>query len=423
MWWRRLIHRLKLLILSLIFLVIIAPNWPAFGDEAYQLEALVGLRQYDFLVWELQALAAKAQAVLARDQRYLDESTRRQIVLDYLDSIQEMNRLEWQIGQIYSNPDIADPDTVSADIQRELANMKVTTNQIQPFAEAILQDHVADVLREEQFALLEQTWPPVLMHMTPLPTILMVSPRDRIERIYGIPLVHGLTVPEQEALETAVFQELNLSALVVPIGGLGLYPSMIMESSSINWLAEVTAHEWAHVWMGPYPISLQYLTDPAVRTMNETTAAIAGKDIGPKVIARYYPEYVLSSPPASAPIPDPEPDSPPSFDFRAEMAETRVKTDELLLAGEIEAAEAYMETRRRLFVVNGFNIRKINQAYFSFYGAYADEPGAAGVDPIGPLVQEVRSLTPTLRAFLETMVPVNSIEELRTVVESLKAQS
>ncbi|MEJ2748739.1 MAG: hypothetical protein P8183_12670 [Anaerolineae bacterium] len=332
-----------------------------------------------------------------------------------------MSQLEGQIKQIYVNPDIINPATTSAGLEAELEQKQAELGDIQPFAEAIVQDQVSTMLDDEGFSLLGQTWPPVMMHMTPLPTILIVSPRDHIERIYGIPLVHGLSIPEQEALETAVFDKLNLSALVVPIGGLGLYPSMIMETSSINWLAEVTAHEWSHIWMGPYPISLYYTADPQVRTMNETTASIVGKEVGQEMIAAFYPDRV-PPPPSDEPAPAPEPDEPPAFDFRAEMARTRTRVDEMLAAGQIEEAEAYMEARRQVFVANGYQIRKLNQAYFAFYGAYADEPGATGADPVGPMVQEARELSPSLRAFLQTMAPVGSFAELQATVDKLKQE-
>ncbi|HRO24702.1 MAG TPA: hypothetical protein PLR07_10460, partial [Promineifilum sp.] len=55
-------------------------------------------------------------------------------------------------------------------------------------------------------------------------------------------------------------------------------------------------------------------------------------------------------------------------------------------------AEDYMEQRRRVFLDNGYNIRKLNQAFFAFYGGYAAEPGgAAGEDPIGPMLREIRA--------------------------------
>ena len=43
---------------------------------------------------------------------------------------------------------------------------------------------------------------------------------------------------------------------------------------------------------------------------------------------------------------------------------------------KIVAAEDYMEQQRRYINSNGYGIRKLNQAYFAFYGAYADSPGA-----------------------------------------------
>ncbi|MCP4427025.1 MAG: hypothetical protein GY803_21250 [Chloroflexi bacterium] len=419
MFWRYLRRSLYFLILTLVFVTAVAPEWPAFGDEAHQLNALVGLRQFDFLVWEARAAAVKAEAALTGDHAYWDAAQRRQIVLDYLELMRDVRRLEGQIEQVYVDPNINDADAVSSDLQTELAQKRAELAQIQPFAEAIVQDQTADILRDEGFAWLGQTSPPVMMHMTPLPTILIVSPRDQVERIYGIPLAHGISIPDRDALETAVFNQLNLSALVVPIGGLGLYPSMIMETGNLNWLAEVTAHEWAHVRMGPYPISLRYETDPQVRTMNETTASIVGKEIGAAVIERYYPELV---PPPPENGPPPAPETPPPFDFRTEMASTRARTDELLAEGKIEEAEAYMEMRRRVFVENGYHIRKLNQAYFAFYGAYADEPGAAGAEPVGPLVREARALSPSLRSFLETMAPIGSFEELEEVVAELSGE-
>ncbi|MFO7678834.1 MAG: hypothetical protein R6X34_02185, partial [Chloroflexota bacterium] len=110
---------------------------------------------------------------------------------------------------------------------------------------------------------------------------------------------------------------------------------------------------------------------------------------------------------------------PPRFDFRAEMAETRRTADAMLAAGDVAGAEAYMEARRRLFVENGYAIRKLNQAYFAFYGAYADEPGAAGDDPIGPTVLAIRAASPSLRDFLRAVAFIGSLEDLEQVAAEM----
>jgi hypothetical protein len=108
---------------------------------------------------------------------------------------------------------------------------------------------------------------------------------------------------------------------------------------------------------------------------------------------------------------------PPAFDFRAEMHETRLTADALLEEGKINEAEAYMEQRRHLFVEIGYKIRKLNQAYFAFHGAYADQPGgAAGVDPVGEAVRSLRAQSSGLDAFLKRIAWVTSFERLQQLV-------
>src|SRR5690606_15462961 len=162
-------------------------------------------------------------------------------------------------------------------------------------------------------------------------------------------LVPGLTTPEKEQIETAVAQSADVSTLIVPLGGIGTFPAMIQESSHINWLAEVTAHEWSHHWMTFYPVGLYYNV-PEVRIINETIASIIDVEIGEQVIARFYPEFVPTPPQTPPPLLAPDPIAPPPFDFNAEIAQTRIQADELLAAGHIEEAEAYMEERRQWFL-------------------------------------------------------------------------
>jgi len=102
------------------------------------------------------------------------------------------------------------------------------------------------------------------------------------------------------------------------------------------------------------------------------------------------------------------------FDFREQMYITRVNADLLLAEGKIEEAEAYMEERRQIFLRNGYLLRKINQAYFAFHGAYADAPGgAAGEDPIGPAVRALRAQSDSLTDFVETIRWITTLEELQ----------
>lgn len=396
-------------------------EWGNFGDDTYKIMAITRGNSFDYLVWEAKAFATKAEAILTNSHTYLDEATRKETVLTAVQLVSEIQQLDAQINQIYVDPHEDDPDAASAELQQMLDAKRTQLAAIQPLAEAIIQDQVSTILVEEGFGVAGQTWPPVIMHMSPLPSLLVMSPRDEIFREKTASLVPGVSTPEKEEMETAVFDNLNMSGLVVPIGGMGTFPAMIMETSSINWLVEVVAHEWSHHWMDFHPIGWNY-NDPRVRVANETVASTIDQEIRDKVIARYYPEFVPPPPPKEIPgtIPKPEPPPAPIFDFNTEMAATRTRVDELLAEGKIEEAEQYMEERRVYFVENGHPIRKLNQAYFAFYGAYADRPGATGSDPTGPMIRDIRDASPNLRTFMDTMAKISSFEDLEAVWESLE---
>lgn len=412
MFWRILQLPFKFLTLACLVGLVLAPEWPAFQDQRYRLNTLVGQRNFDFVIWGAQALTAKVEARLTESAAYLPAATRQQIVLDYLELIGESRRLNSEIEAIYADALTADPRTASAVWQMELAQVRAQMAQQQPLVESILQEQVGAILVEQGFGILGATWPPVEMQMTPLPLILIVSPRQEIRRAYGLPLHPELTTPAKEELETAIYEDLDLSALVVPIGGLGIYPAMIIETTNINFLVDTIAHEWAHHWLTLHPLGIRYGVNNDLRTINETVASILGQEIGEMAIARYYPQFIPSpnSPAASPPAAAADPPAP--FDFRAEMAETRTQVDQLLAEGEVDTAEVYMESRRQVFVENGYQIRKLNQAYFAFYGAYADTPGATGADPIGPAINAIRASSATLREFMDKMSGISRVEEL-----------
>jgi hypothetical protein len=145
--------------------------------------------------------------------------------------------------------------------------------------------------------------------------------------------------------------------------------------------------------------------------MNETTASLLGKTFGRALLERYYPDLV--PPPAPAEASSAPETQPPAFDFNAEMHQTRVEVDRLLADGQVEAAEAYMEARRKLLVEQGYLLRRLNQAYFAFHGAYADSPqSAAGADPVGEAVRELWERSGSPADFLRTMARMNSYDDL-----------
>ncbi len=331
---------------------------------------------------------------------------------------------EQQLRQIYADPNISDRATASQALRGELKQLYAERNSSSRLAEGILESQVNTVVSELGLTLGGQAVPPVLYHSTPLPLALIISPRETIRQDADISLLPDVTVDRQVELEAQVDQALNVSSLVVEIGGVGVYPTMVAQTSNLEWLSEVVSHEWIHNYLTLRPLGMNYLSSPELRIMNETTANIAGKEIGLMVLERYYPELVPPPAPPESPVSDdsseaPAVETPPPFSFNAQMHITRVRVDELLAEDKIEEAEVYMEARRKVFWENGYTwLRKINQAYFAFHGAYADEPqGAAGEDPGGSAVRELRRRSSSLTAFLQQMAWMNSWEDLQAAIK------
>jgi hypothetical protein len=246
---------------------------------------------------------------------------------------------------------------------------------------------------------------------------LVISPRDVIRQDAIISLSPGIPLDQQVALEERVDKALDVSSLVVGIGGVGVYPTMVARTSDLAWLVEVIAHEWIHNYLTMRPLGISYMKNPELRIMNETAAAIAGKEIGQAIVEQYYPE-LLPPPSPQQNAPAAPAAEPPAFNFNKEMHQTRVTVDQLLADGKTAEAEEYMEARRKIFWENGYRwLRKLNQAYFAFHGAYADEAqGPAGADPVGAAVRSLRAQSPTLTDFIKRIAWMNSFEQLQQAV-------
>jgi hypothetical protein len=420
-------QRWRLLLLLTVSSLLLTGQGPPPGLIDTQVKYRVSIEQFDFVGWEVETLWGKLLHGLIAPQRHMDEEARHDFVIDYMDLVSEIQRVEWEIDIVYTDPNVSDPDAESAKLRAKLAKLRAEQQARQPIAEAILEEQIATVLTDAGFGTLGQELPPVSAHFTPLPSLLVVSPRDRIENVFSLSLRHGLDTAEREAAEAQIDAELYVSSLITNIGGLAAYPSMLLESSWLPWVAEVTAHEWTHHYLTLRPLGWNYLESGETRTINETTASIVGKEIGYEVITRYYPEL---PPPELPSLPKPSdeeepreetpPAEPPEFDFRMEMRETRIRVDELLADGKIEEAEAYMEEQRQMFVAEGYVLRKLNQAYFAFHGSYADAPGAAGKDPIGPTVLKFRAHSPDLYAFVSEIAHVTTLAELEVLLAEHK---
>ena len=385
--------------------------------------------EFDYFGWEVDALTQKVNQEIAGVQAYLTDDQRADYVYNYLAKVREEQSLNAQVGNIYANPSVSDPAAASADLRSKRDQALAEINQNEPIAESIVEGQVGSVLRDEGFATLGQVIPPVAAHITQLPEYLVISPRDSIRVVAALNVVN-LTDDQANDLENTIDSNLNVSSIVAPLAGLSLYPSMIIRTSDALELFTTVAHEWCHHYLDFFPLGLNYDT-PETRIINETTAMMFGAEIGREVIARFYkrfPDLMAQLPastptvtptpataqprptpqPTSQPTPSPtstEPDVPPPFDPGATLNNTRITVDFYLWLGRVDLAEAYMRAQREVFADHGIFLRKLNQAFFAFYGGYqsAGGGGAGGSDPTGDAVARLRAHSPNVHAWLEQM--------------------
>lgn len=416
--WRYL--RIAVLVILLALLMGGAAVPPA--GFTSQVRAFTRHYHFDFGTWTVEAIGVKIAGWGLSLQRFLTPEAQSQLVLDYLDQVQRVNSLNAEILAIYTNPSIASPDLYSQPLREVLEEELDLLASLAPLAEAVLQNQLMDILHHGGLSFLGQVIPPSLYQVSEIPQNLVISPRAKIRREMDISLSPAISIDSKTQLEETIFSELDHAALVVPIGGIGTYPTMVMQSSNLIRLTEVIAHEWAHNFLTLRPLGMLYLTSEDVRTINETTATIAGLELGWLIMEKYYPDQIPPgtlppkfdvSPPAAEIELDPD-----IFDFHTEMRLTRIETDRLLAEGDIEGAEAYMEYRRQVFWENGFAIRRLNQAYFAFHGAYGGSPGggAAGEDPVGPAVITLRAQYNELADFINAISWVSSYEALLNLI-------
>lgn len=435
--------------------------------------------EFNYIAWELDALLQKVGQSLFGFDTYASEADEKALVIDYLLLTGEAFTLEQQIEATFAAP----PAPSRQELQRQLDTVNAERHELQPLVEPIIERHVATVLREEGFGALGQVLPPVAFRFVQTPDVLIVSPRTVIRQDFAISL-QALAVAEREQLEERIETvSPDDAAYVTGVGGVGIWPAMVVETRWAAIAYEIVAHEWAHHYLFAFPSGQQYLVRPETRFINETVATVFGNAMALKILERFYADEVAAG---RIWVPDyptlqdftakngqrrNEPETPtivrastanflstlgrntaaqsvldafqryapaayrenlrtPDLltferqDNGVEINRTRITADFLLGLGRVEAAEAVMESRRQLL-----GMRVLNQAWFAFNGGYQAAPGTgAGVaveqvardvtdpsyvgDPIGPAVQELAALAPTLEDFLVSLRSVTTRDEL-----------
>ena len=403
--------------IALTFILLASPDYISPANEfQVRLSTVASQQRFDWSDWLVGAFAGKVADRLRNDSAQLSESERTALVERYFQLAREEEDLRSQLLQKRAGTvKGAELDALEVQLVRKRADKLA----LQPGLEAIIAGRVERAAQSESLAQdlpfnPQIVLPPVAFEYVAPPLLLVMSPHDQISTKASVHLLPGLSLSEIEQVE-AQADALGVVSLVVPVGGIGTYPTMVVENGSYDSTLEIVSHEWTHNYLDIRPLGMHYGDSGLIQAINETTANLVGHELANRVRSLPVPNY--DDDPPAQPRGQPPTADPNQFDYNREMRQTRLTVDALLKDGNVQAAETYMEERRKDFVAHGYALRKLNQAYFAFYGSYADG-GVGAVNPIGGELKRLRKVTGSLRAYLDAISQVSNFEDYRALLKA-----
>ena len=367
------------------------------------IEAAADAHAYSVVSWEIRHLPGKWLYKLGHPLNSRSRAEEEEALRRYFSLTEEIRRLERDSG--------AAERLKAAQDQRSRLE-----NEVEDILEGrltALLEHQGLVINPPLFSEMDLVFPPVDFELDFPPRVLAVSPRDRIQLDRSYLLSPGLDLATAAAIErdaegVPIKEGVGVSALVIATSGVATYPSVVSELAPYESIIEDVIHEWLHQYLAFFPLGRSYFAGSETRTLNETVANLAGRELARLFIERYGSPLPPSSP---------APAAPSDFDFATEMRALRQRVEELLASGQIAAAEGLMKDKRDEFERRGYYIRRINQAYFAFHGSYADAP--ASIDPIGPKLEDLRRRAGSPGEFVRLASQLTSAADLDRLLAGL----
>ncbi len=390
--------------LILLAVVLVSSVFPR-GGLAGQLQPIVKGHLFGAVGWELKSLPP---ALVPHFGRGPDTGPKgSQQVLDYFALLGREWSLRRQIDIARSETGVGDLASLESQLASVVKQVAKQTAGIERIMEKQIRDTLAAQGINNPLVPVRVGFPPLDFALEMPPNVLVVSPRDRSESIEEMTLDPHLSPADRDEIEARV-AALGYSALVTEIGGIGVtFPTLVNNDMGLRDTINTAAEEWLHQYLAFKPLGFLYVLDLTgvrrsydIATMNEGLADMVAQEIGGLVYEKYY------TPLLGPPPPPPKPE----FNFNAAMHEIRVTVDKYLADGQVDRAEQYMETQRQYLLTKGYYIRKLNQAYFAFYGTYAGT--AQSSSPIGAELNTLRSRATTLGAFVDRVAGMTNAAEL-----------
>ena len=403
--------RLRLIIslCVLIFILLTGGCRPVLDFDS-RLNAIVKPYLFSLVKWEFETLPETLDTWFSDSSDGIEDEV--SIVNKYFLLIHTIKNIEQEIEAIKVGNSTADISVLETELMR-LEQQRVSMDEV---VVEIMASQIVSIFAEQDIynpvSDSKAHFPPLLFTLTTPPHLLVISPRDRIDTIREITLQPGITIEEMESIEDES-DILGVSSLVAGLGGIAAYPSIVTNDADLRFVIDTVAEEWLHQYLTFTPLGFRYALDVIgisrnyeIATINETVVGIVSREIGGIVEDKYYNGHEASEIENRV--------SKSGFDFNKEMRGIRKAVDQYLAAGEIERAEEYMEQKRQYLVSKGYYIRKLNQAYFAFHGAYADRP--TSISPIGAELKELRRRSASIKEFLDTAATIKSRQDLQIIL-------
>ena len=408
----------SLLFGTLIYLITVSPISPR-RDFSEGLAVVSRQAAFSIVKWEAGAFLEKAIVAPSRSVTIpADIGDQVQLVRDHYVNVAEIQRRRAERDRLFSeqHTDQTALDEIESQVRLGELSFDRSRNQVEAIIAGQIESSLHDAgIRPGFFEFGGGGWPIPFLRIYPnpffsfqkLPQNLLIAPRERIAIIGSVLVSSDLSSRAIEDLESRT-DRLGVASLVSGIGGLGTYPSMIPDTEPLRRGLDVIAHEWAHHYLAFRPLGRTFFTNYEMRAVNELVADIVGEEIGKRTFETYY-QSTEPAPPPDTPAAPRLRSTTPRPDFGREMRRIRVEVERLLALNDIEGAERYMQAQRAVMTELGWNIRRLNTAYLSFFGAYS-----GGANRQEPPLRDLRQRAGDLSTFLRQIEQVTSIEQLAT---------
>lgn len=244
-------------------------------------------------------------------------------------------------------------------------------------------------------------FPKVRFKIDNTPNILIISPKNKIKLTYSILLKQNLTIKEKEAIENQIEAKFNVSAIILNIGGIAFYPSLIPKDINNNKIIKNIIHEWLHQYFALYNLGQNIYKNNKMLALNETIVSYISEELASNIISKTQSTNIKSKKINS---------------FNSEIRFTRSITDNLLSKNKIDMAEKFMLSQTNKLNYQGYQIRKINQAYFAFYNSYGTTPQST--NNILPKLKCIRTKNLKLHEFTNKVKNVDNFAEFENILNS-----